>query len=351
MARGGDGGLHDEDGGAGLHRQRSELLRALRGGAHHRDAPCPPDLLDAPADEFRLRRSVVDALDDGRRFFRAGGGDLLQRDGGVFVANLHALQVEHRQPAQLRERGGEGRIDHGVHRRGDDRQIVRVLTERERGLHQLRVGGERAGDDRHVVEAPGVFQRLAARPRGGRDLHGGLAGRPRAHFAGHHVHLPPVSATRLPDLCPDTAPTRIVMRILDTHPDTLRLHTRRPLAAGGVFDAHVPPVLGACTQPLACHGCPATVQPRSGFEREYRCHRGRSRKVHRPDQMRVLARSTAARGRPSGPCYDPARCPKRCSSASPGRMPTARSTSGRWRAPTCPRTSSRATTACGAIAC
>ena len=84
---------------------------------------------------------------------------------GVLVAGLQALEVEHGEAAGLREGGGEGRVDDGVHRRGEDRDREGVLAERQGGLNEIGVGGDGAGDDGDVVESPGTLETLALRCR------------------------------------------------------------------------------------------------------------------------------------------------------------------------------------------
>ncbi len=96
----------DEEVDPGIHDGLPQLLGALRGeGAGDGDAG-GADLAQPLGDEVGLDLLAVDLLHAGGRQHRVEGGDLGEQRGGVLVAGPQALEVEHRQAAELAERDG-----------------------------------------------------------------------------------------------------------------------------------------------------------------------------------------------------------------------------------------------------
>ena len=79
------------------------------------------DLVEPAGDEVLADRLLV-GLGEERLDVAVGGRrDPLEDRVRVVVARLDALEVEDRQPAEPRQRAGHPRVDHGVHRRREDR--------------------------------------------------------------------------------------------------------------------------------------------------------------------------------------------------------------------------------------
>ena len=100
------------------------------------------------ADAGRVRQDVVDLVVRRRR-------DLREDRRRVVVARLDALEVQDREPTELRECPGEGRIDDRVHRRGEDRDRELEPAERLRKVDVGRLDRLGAGSQRDVLEAVG----------------------------------------------------------------------------------------------------------------------------------------------------------------------------------------------------
>ena len=82
---------------------------------------------------------------------------------GVVVAELHALEVEEREPAEAGELGGQPDVGDRVHRRGDDRELEADAAEVLREDDVGRVDRVRAGGERDVLEAVGRADRVHLR--------------------------------------------------------------------------------------------------------------------------------------------------------------------------------------------
>jgi len=108
---GDDGALDDEYVEAGFEGHLVVLLDALRRERGGRQDAAVLDLLDAPGDELLFDRLAVDVLHGaGRRVF-GQRGDAVELLGGVVVAGLHTLEVEHGKAAELAHGDGEGRVE------------------------------------------------------------------------------------------------------------------------------------------------------------------------------------------------------------------------------------------------
>jgi hypothetical protein len=111
------------------------------------------DLLDAPCDELfpdgsgvHLGQEVLDRI-VGR------GRDPFEDRVGIVVAGLDALEVQHREATQPGQLAREARIDHRVHRRGDDRDRERDPGQRTGDVDVGRLDRLGAGSQRDVLEA------------------------------------------------------------------------------------------------------------------------------------------------------------------------------------------------------
>ena len=155
VASRGDRGLHDEHVGAGVNGDGRQLFRV---GGCAGDGACDAALLDrtdAPADELLANGGCIQLLDDRRRRALFGLDDLRDRRAGVFVAALEAFQIHHRQAAALAHLHREARVAHGVQGGSQNRHLQRELAQREADVRKLRIDGDGAGDDGHLVEPVG----------------------------------------------------------------------------------------------------------------------------------------------------------------------------------------------------
>src|SRR6185437_16803277 len=89
-------------------------------------------------------------------------GDPLQLLVGVLVASEDALEVEHRQAAELADDSRRLRGDDAVHRGGQNRQLELVRTELPGDVDVVGVARAPGGHDRDVVEAVCTAALLAA---------------------------------------------------------------------------------------------------------------------------------------------------------------------------------------------
>src|SRR5205807_1474957 len=80
----------------------------------------------------------------------------------IFVARVHAIEVQDRNAAQLAHRDGELDVDHAVHRGSPERKSKREglarparrahIRQRERDVDLVRIEGHAAGDERDLVK-------------------------------------------------------------------------------------------------------------------------------------------------------------------------------------------------------
>ena len=78
----------------------------------------------------------------------------------IFVARLHAFEIQHGEPAEFAHRDGETHIDHAIHRAGQDRDLeferLRILARQTPGdIDFVRINRDAAGDERDLVEPVG----------------------------------------------------------------------------------------------------------------------------------------------------------------------------------------------------
>ena len=113
--------------------------------------------------------------------------DPLQHRVRVLVARLHALEVEHREPAERRQRAREPRIDHRVHRRGEHRDPERDAREHwlrstSAGSTVFTPGASETSSKPYVGRIESTLdanaRRLRQRLRGGRARHWSRRRRP-----------------------------------------------------------------------------------------------------------------------------------------------------------------------------
>ncbi len=158
---GDDRALDDEDVEPRLERDRVVLAHPLRrergGGEHARGL----DLLDALRDQLGLDRLRVELLHELRRLAGRRLRDALELLVGVRVARPDALEVEHREAAELADLDRDRRRDDAVHRRGEQRQLEQVGPELPADVDILGVARAPARHDRDVIEPVGASRLLA----------------------------------------------------------------------------------------------------------------------------------------------------------------------------------------------
>jgi hypothetical protein len=130
------------------------------------------DLVDPTGDQVLADRRLVGGGEVVLDLVVGRGGDPAQDRVGVLVAGLHALEVEDRQPSELGQRAGKPRIDHRVHRRGEDRDAQLDAAEGLREIDVGRLDRFGTGSQGDVLEAVGRPDRVDLRaedaPAGGR---------------------------------------------------------------------------------------------------------------------------------------------------------------------------------------
>jgi len=156
-----DGPLDDEDVEAGLERDRVVLAHALRCQRGGREHAGRLDLLDALRDQLGLDRLRVELLHELGGLARSRLRDALELLVGIGVARPDALEVEHRQPAQLADRDRDRRRDDAVHRGGEEGEFEQVGPELPADIDILGVARAPARHDRDVIEPVGASRLLA----------------------------------------------------------------------------------------------------------------------------------------------------------------------------------------------
>ena len=101
------------------------LRHALRGQGSRRDDSPVANLAYPPNDQLLLDGFPVQLLHPPRGLVVGQRRDLVQHGLGVLVPRLEALQVEHRQAAQLPDLDRRRRGDDAVHGGGQHRQLER----------------------------------------------------------------------------------------------------------------------------------------------------------------------------------------------------------------------------------
>ncbi len=162
MFAGDDRPLDHEHVEARLHRDLVVVEHALRGQRGRDHDLLLLDLADALRDQLRLDRLPVDLLHLARGELLRQRRDPLQLLVGVLVAGEDALEVQHRQAAQLADDASALGRDDAVHRRGEHRQLELVGPELPRDVDVVGVARAPRGHDRDVVEAICAAALLAA---------------------------------------------------------------------------------------------------------------------------------------------------------------------------------------------
>src|SRR5262249_48785961 len=111
------------------------------------------DLRNTLVDQLFLDGLAVDALDDLGCFLEARGGDAVEDLVGIVVAGEDAFQIEHGETAQAAHPHGELGAGHTVHGRRDDGDLEAVTTQLPGDVDLVGIDGERAWNQRDVVEA------------------------------------------------------------------------------------------------------------------------------------------------------------------------------------------------------
>ena len=141
-------------------RDRAELFRALRYGADRGQRAAILDLPNARRNQIGLHRFLVNSLQERGHFGFVRLDNSLQNLPRIFVARLHAFQIEHGEAAQLAHGHSEANIDHSIHRAGQDRDFEfegRGIFPRQskRRLDLVRIDRDTAGHKRDLIEAVG----------------------------------------------------------------------------------------------------------------------------------------------------------------------------------------------------
>ena len=95
---------------------------------------------------------LIGFLKDRRGLIAAGGGSRLQYRRRVVVLGPNSFEVEYGEPTGFVHGDGEVRIDHGVHRGGEERDGKMVGTDFQAKLGQFRVDGDIARDNGDLIE-------------------------------------------------------------------------------------------------------------------------------------------------------------------------------------------------------
>ena len=132
MAHRGNRALHNKNIRACFLRDGAEFNRTLRDRADSRDRSSVFDLADACRDQILLHRFLVNFLQQRGDFRFVGLDNFLQNFLRIFVARLHAFEIQNSEAAQLAHGDGETHIDHAIHRAGQDRDLqfqrLRILA-------------------------------------------------------------------------------------------------------------------------------------------------------------------------------------------------------------------------------
>ena len=122
MSRGQHGALDDKNVGPGLLHQLGSLLGPGGHGGYDAGHTRGPDRLDPFADQLWFHRLAVSLFEDGVHRSLVRLGDLLDDGRGIFVAGVHAVEIEDGHASQLAHRDGEVDVDHTVHGRTPERE-------------------------------------------------------------------------------------------------------------------------------------------------------------------------------------------------------------------------------------
>ena len=112
--------LHNKNIRARFLRDGAEFDRALRNRADGRDRASVFDLADARRDQILLHRFLVNFLQQRGHFRFVGLDNFLQNFLRIFVARLHAFEIQNGKAAELAHRDGETHIDDAIHGAGQD---------------------------------------------------------------------------------------------------------------------------------------------------------------------------------------------------------------------------------------
>ena len=164
------GALDDEDVGARFLHEGRVLLGALGRHGDGGDSAALLHLLHANGDEVVADGLLEGGLEDGRGFFAIDGGDLVEDRARIVVAGPDALEVEDAETAGVVHEPREGRIDDGVHGRGDEGQAEVVGTNVQTDLDELGVDRDLTWNDGDVIEPVGMLELLESRCRHGQTL-------------------------------------------------------------------------------------------------------------------------------------------------------------------------------------
>jgi hypothetical protein len=138
--------------------------RSARPSAEWRDgddAAALAQFLHALGDQLFLDRREVKLLDQLGDGVLVGLGDLGEDVLGIFVAGLHAFEVDHAEAAELGHLDAEAHVGDAVHRAGDDRDLelerfpAAGARDFERGVDLVRVDGDFTGHQRDFIETVG----------------------------------------------------------------------------------------------------------------------------------------------------------------------------------------------------
>ena len=160
MADGRDGALHDENIRARFLRDFSEFRRALWDRADGRGRAVVLHLADAGRDQIFLDRFLINFLKQAGDFRLVGFDNFLENFLRIFVARLHAFEVQHGEPAEFAHGDGETHVDDAVHGAGQNRNFeferLGVAPRQTPGdVDLVRIDRDPARDERDFVEPIG----------------------------------------------------------------------------------------------------------------------------------------------------------------------------------------------------
>jgi len=150
-----DGPLDDQAVGSSLLHERPPASRVC---GHGRYCGWDAGSLDGPdplGDEMLADRRLVHLLQDSVNAFGRGVRNLTKNAGGILIARLEAIQVEHCQPAKPAQFNRKRDIHDAIHRSGEDGDSEADGSEEEMDINFLRVDGHTSRHESHLVQAIG----------------------------------------------------------------------------------------------------------------------------------------------------------------------------------------------------
>ena len=160
MANRRDGALHDENVSASFLRDSSKFRRALWDRADGRGRAVVLHLADAGRDQIFLNRLLINFLEQTGDLGLVGFDNFLEDFPRIFVARLHAFEVQDGEPAKFAHGDGETHVDDAVHGAGENRNFeferLGVAARQTPGdVDLVRIDRDPARHERDFVEPVG----------------------------------------------------------------------------------------------------------------------------------------------------------------------------------------------------